>query len=56
MSTFDKLILSGSTNGRGIAVVATATTGTTIHATGTSNTTLDEVWLYANNIHSTAVL
>ena len=55
MSTFDKLILSGSTNGRGIAVVATATTGTTIHATGTSNTTLDEVWLYANNIHSSAV-
>ena len=55
MSTYDKLILSGSTNGRGIAVVATATTGTTIHATGTSNTTLDEVWLYANNIHSSAV-
>ena len=55
MSTFDKLILSGSTNGRGIAVVETATPGTTIHATGTSNTILDEVWLYANNIHSSAV-
>jgi len=55
MSTFNKLILSGSTNGRGIAVAATATPGTTIHATGTSNTILDEVWLYANNIHSSAV-
>ena len=55
MATFSKQILSGSTNGRGIAVVATATTGTTIHATGISATTLDEVWLYANNVHSSAV-
>lgn len=55
MATFSKQKLSGSTNGRGIAVVATATTGTTIHATGTSATTIDEIWLYANNIHSSAV-
>lgn len=55
MATFSKQILSGSTNGRGIGVVATATTGTTIHATGISATTIDEIWLYANNIHSSAV-
>ena len=56
MATFSKQILSGSTNGRGIAVAATSTLGTTIHATGTSATTLDEVWLYAVNIHSSAVV
>ena len=55
MAAFSKQILSGSTNGRGIAVAATATLGTTIHATGTSASILDELWLYANNIHSTAV-
>ena len=55
MATFTKQKLSGSTNGRGIAVVATATVGTTIHATGTSATTFDELWLYAANIHSSAV-
>lgn len=54
MATFSKQKLSGSTNGRGIAVAATATLGTTIHATGTSATILDEIWLYANNIDSVA--
>jgi len=55
MATFSKQKLSGSTNGRGIAVAATATLGTTIHATGTSSSILDEIWLYVNNIHSSAV-
>jgi hypothetical protein len=55
MAAYSKNILSGSTNGRGIAVVATATVGTTIHATGTSASVYDEIWLYANNIHSSAV-
>jgi len=54
MATFSKQILSGSTNGTGITVVATATLGTTIHATGTSATTLDEIWLYAVNTSATA--
>lgn len=52
MATFSKQILSGSTNGRGIAIAATATLGNTIHTTGTSATILDEIWLYANNIDS----
>jgi hypothetical protein len=36
--------------------VQTASTGTTIHATGTSSTTIDEVWLYATNSSSSAVV
>lgn len=53
MATFSKQVLSGSTDGMLIKVAATATTGTTIHATTTSNTTLDEVWLYAVNSDTT---
>lgn len=49
MATFTKNILSGSTQGRGIKVVATASSGTTIHATGTSSSIIDEIWLYAYN-------
>jgi len=56
MATFSKVLLSGSTQGRGIKVVATASTGTTIHATGTSASVIDEVWLYAYNGHTSAVL
>ena len=44
-----KTLLSGSMGGMPIKVVATATTGTTIHATGTSSSVIDEVWLYATN-------
>jgi len=49
MATFTKTLLSNSTQGKPIKVVATATTGTTIHATGTSSSIIDEVWLYAFN-------
>ena len=44
-----KIPFSGSTQGQGIKVVATATAGTTIHTTGTSATVLDEVWLWLFN-------
>lgn len=54
MATFSKVLLSGSTNGRMIAVAATATAGTLIHATGTSSSIIDEVWLYAVNTDTTA--
>ena len=50
-----KTILSGSTGGMPIKVVATATTGTTIHTTGTSSSVIDEVWLYATNTSAAAV-
>lgn len=55
MATFTKVALSGSTQGKGIKVVQTASTGTTIHATGTSSTTIDEVWLFAYNGHTADV-
>jgi len=54
MATFTKVLLSGSTQGKAIKVAATASTGTTIHATGTSSSVIDEIWLYAYNSASTA--
>jgi hypothetical protein len=56
MPTFSKELLSGSSGGRGIKVAATASTGTTIHATGTSATIKDEVWLYATNNDTAAIV
>jgi hypothetical protein len=52
MATFTKVLLSGSTQGKAIKVAATASSGTTIHATGTSASIIDEVWLYAYNSSS----
>ena len=49
MATYSKQLLSGSTQGKPIKVAQTATLGTTIHATGTSSSIIDEVWLYAYN-------
>jgi hypothetical protein len=54
MASFEKLILSGSTNGRAIKVAATATPGTTIHTGSTNTAVIDEVWLYAQNTDTTA--
>jgi hypothetical protein len=53
MALFTKLNLSGSTGGRPILVAATTTAGTLIHATGTSASILDEIWLYASNTDTT---
>lgn len=53
MATYSKVLLSGSTQGRLIKVTQTATAGTTIHATGTSATILDEVTLFAVNTDTT---
>ena len=55
MATFTKVLLSGSTQGQPITVVQTASTGTTIHTTGTSSSILDEVWLYAVNSSASSV-
>ena len=51
MATFTKTKLSGSTDGKGIKVAATATLGTTIHTaqSGTTVGQFDEIWLYAVN-------
>lgn len=53
MATFTKRILSGSTNGLGIKVVANATPGTTIHTAVTGTTDIDEIYLYAVNSDTT---
>jgi hypothetical protein len=55
MATFSKLHLSGSTGGLPIKVTQTATAGTTVHATGTSSSIIDEVWVYAANTSGSAV-
>lgn len=57
MATFNKTILSGSTDGRGIKVAATATAGTLIHTGSSTATTIDEIWIYAqlNNPFSAAL-
>lgn len=56
MATYSKVALSGSTQGKAIKVAATASTGTTIHATGTSSSVIDEIWIYAYNSDSSARL
>jgi hypothetical protein len=50
-----KLKLSGSTNGRGILVVQTATAGTLLHTATNTADILDEIWLYVTNNHSAPV-
>lgn len=55
MPVYTKIPLSGSTNGRGIAVAATATPGTLIHTATSSTTFEDEIWLYAMNTTTTSV-
>lgn len=47
-----KILLSGSTNGRNIKVVATATAGTLIHTAVTGSDDIDEIFIYAHNTDS----
>ena len=55
MSTFTKRVLSGSTNGKGIKVAATATAGTTIHTAVAGTSDWDEIWLWCVNSSSSDV-
>ena len=55
MATYSKEFFTGCATdegGTGIALAVDSGTFTTIHATTTTTTTLDEVWLYAVNSHS----
>lgn len=54
-TTVSRIPLSGSTHGRGIKVVATSSSGTTIHQATSSTTDCDVVTLYAYNSSSSAV-
>lgn len=55
MPSYSKQLLSGSTNGKGIKVAATATAGTLIHTAVTGTSSLDEIWLYAHNTSGSTV-
>lgn len=54
MATYSKIALSGSTNGRAIAVSASATPGTLVHTATSSTTFEDEIWIYAMNTSTTS--
>jgi hypothetical protein len=49
MATYSKVVLSGSTNGKGIKVAATGTAGTAIHTAGAGTSNADEIWLWCVN-------
>ena len=55
MATYSKVLLSGSTNGKGVKVVATATAGTTIHTAVAGTSSMDEIWIYAVNSSAAVV-
>jgi len=50
MTTFTRLLLSGSTSGREIPVAATATPGTAIHTAVAGAIAFDELYLWASNV------
>jgi len=52
MATYSKIVLSGSTDGRGILIDDDATAGKTVHTGSGTATTYDEVWIYAANYDS----
>ena len=56
MATFSKVLLSGSTNGRPIKISQTATSGNTIHTAVSGASDIDEIYLYACNTSTSAVL
>jgi hypothetical protein len=49
MATMSKVILTGSTSGKNIKVVPTATAGTIIHTAIAGSSDIDEIWLWAQN-------
>ena len=49
MPAYTKRQLSGSTDGRPIAISGTTSPGTAIHTAATATATFEEVWLWASN-------
>lgn len=54
MSTYSRVLLSGSTSGRAIPVAAVATAGTLLHTAITGAAAFDEVYLWASNVTAAA--
>jgi hypothetical protein len=55
MPALAPILLSGSTSGKQIKVVATVTPGTLLHTAVTGTTSFDEEWLYATNTSASTV-
>ena len=50
MATFDKITLTGSTDGRAVLISGTTSGGANlVHTASATATTFDEVWLYSMN-------
>lgn len=50
IQSVERILLSGSTNGRGIKITGTDTSSAnTIHTTSSTSGVIDEVWLYCYN-------
>ena len=56
MAALTYVIPSGSTNGRAVLVVATATAGTILHTAVTGTSDMDEIYIWAYNDHTANVL
>lgn len=54
MASYSRVLLSGSTNGKPIPIVATATAGTTIHTAIAGTTSFDEVYIWVSNVTAAA--
>jgi hypothetical protein len=56
MSTISKQLLSGSTNGMPISLTTDSTSSAvTIHTAVSGTTDIDEVWIWATNIHTGSI-
>ena len=55
MATYNKIVLTGSTDGRGVLISGTTSGGAnTVHTASSTATVFDEIWLYAQNTDTTA--
>lgn len=54
MASYSRQLLSGSTNGRAIPVVATGTAGTLVHTALAGTTGFDEVYVWVSNVTASA--
>ena len=53
-TTFTKVVPSGSTDGQGVKIAATATAGTLFHTAHA--TSIDEIWMWLNNTSASDVV
>lgn len=56
MANYSRILLSGSTSGRPIPVVATATPGTLIHTAIAGAAGFDELYIWASNVTAVAAI